>query len=61
MSKENMFKSIEEKTLRIARQCNSFELFMLIAFTIKMLNKLVDLVIIKLKEEAKMFKPGGKK
>ena len=56
-----MFKSIEEKTMRIARQCNSFELFMLIAFTIKMLNKLVDLMIIKLKEEAKMFKSGGKK
>ena len=59
MSKQNIFRSIEEKTLRIARQCNSLELFMLITFTIKMLNKLVDLMMIKLREESRMVKSGG--
>jgi len=59
MSKQNIFRSIEEKTLRVAKQCNSLELFMLIAFTIKMLNKLIDLMMIKLREESKVFKSGG--
>jgi len=61
MSKQNIFKNIEEKTMRVARQCSSIELLMLIAFTIKMLNKLVDLMVVKLREESRMFKSSGKK
>ena len=60
MSKQNVFKNIEERTIRIARQCNSIELLMIIAFTVKMLNKLIDLLLVKLREESKVMR-GDKK
>ena len=52
----NLFRQVEEKVMRIASTCDSITLMVLISATAKLLNKLIDMFWIKVREEARQLK-----